>query len=265
MNNTIYFTAIASGSNGNCYYIGNSNEALLIDAGVSAKQIMDRMARLNLDISKVKGIIVTHEHGDHVRGIPVLTRKCRIPVYITEKTRTAASLNIAPSLVKIIAREGTLQIGELTATTFSKCHDACDPLSVTVSWKGKSVSVLTDIGFPCENVIQSVEESDVLFLEANYDENILEAGNYPAFLKNRISGKEGHLSNLDSARLIYKYATPRLKYLFLSHLSENNNTAVYASSIMEKALCRRLELDVELLITDRYRETAVMSLQVTEV
>jgi len=260
MNNTIYFTAIASGSNGNCYYIGNSNEAILIDAGVSAKQIMDRMARLNLDISRVKGIVVTHEHGDHVRGIPVLTRKCGIPVYITEKTCTAASLNIASSLVQIIAREETVQIGELRVAAFSKFHDASDPISVTVSWKGKSVSVLTDIGFPCENVIQSVAESDVLFLETNYDEKLLEAGNYPAFLKNRISGKEGHLSNLDSARLIYKYATPRLKYLLLSHLSENNNTGVYASSIMEEALARRPELDVELLITDRYREIAVMRL-----
>ncbi len=262
MNNTIYFTAIASGSNGNCYYIGNSHEALLVDAGVSAKQIIDRMARLNLDISRVKGIVVTHEHGDHVRGIPVLTRKCGIPVYITEKTRAAASLDVAPSLVQVIAREGTLEIGELSAVTFSKYHDASDPLSVTVSWRGKSISVLTDIGFPCENVIQSVAESDVLFLETNYEEKLLEAGSYPAFLKNRISGKEGHLSNRDSARLIYKYATTRLKYLLLSHLSENNNTAVYASSIMEEALARRPELDTELLITDRYREIAVMCLKV---
>jgi len=260
MNDTIYFTAIASGSNGNCYYVGNSKEAILIDGGVSAKQIITRMERLNLDINKIKGIVVTHEHGDHVRGIPVITRKCNLPVYITQNTLGAASLDVAPSLINIIEQNGTTQIGDLKLSTFSKYHDACEPLSVTVSFNNKSVSVLTDIGFPCDNIIKSVANSDVVFLETNYDEKLLESGDYPVYIKKRISGKEGHLSNLDSAQLIYKYASSRLKFLLLSHLSENNNTASRARNIMKEALEKRPELDVELVVTDRYKEIAVLSL-----
>ncbi len=256
----IDFTAIASGSNGNCYYVGNGNEAVLVDAGISAKQIVQRMTNVNLDIGKIKGIFVTHEHTDHVRGISVLARKNSIPVYITEKTLESVDFDVSPSLIRIIEQSSKISVGDLTVDVFSKHHDAMEPISITVSYNGKSVSVLTDIGFPCENVIRNVSRSDVIFLEANYDEKLLEDGDYPVFLKRRITGKLGHLSNLDSARLIYKYASPRLKYLFLSHLSENNNTAGEALAIMEKALAERSDLDVKLLITDRYGEMPVSSL-----
>ena len=260
MDDTLYLAAIASGSNGNAYYIGNGSDALLVDAGVSAKQVYDRMCRLSLDIGKVRGIVVTHEHGDHIRGIPVLARKYALPVYITSRTCEVSSLDVHPDLIRSVEQNDTLKIGPFDLRTFSKLHDACEPLSVTVSLGEKSVSVLTDIGFPCAHVIKSVGESDAVFLETNYDEKLLQEGSYPVYIKNRISGNRGHLSNLDSARLVYKYASPRLKYLFLSHLSENNNTAVKASALMKQALAERPDLDTEMVVTDRYSESPLIKL-----
>jgi len=174
MKEKIYFTAIASGSNGNCYYVGNDHDAVLIDAGISRKQVVRRMENLGLDIANVRAIIVTHEHGDHVRGIPVLSKIYKIPVYITVKTLESLAFDIEPDLVRIIEQDGTTAVGELLITSFSKQHDASEPLSVSVSYRGKTISILTDIGFPCENVVHSVINSDVIFLETNYDEQLLE-------------------------------------------------------------------------------------------
>lgn len=256
----IYFTAIASGSNGNCYYVGNEREAVLVDAGISATQIFRRIKNLHLDAGKIKGVFVTHEHTDHIRGISLLAQREGIPVFITENTLKSIDLGLPASLVRVMRQHDEMSVGDLSIMAYPKLHDAREPVGITVSGEGKSVSVLTDIGFPCENVIRRVGESDVLFLEANYDERLLAEGSYPVFLKRRITGKHGHLSNLDCARLIYKYATPCLKYLVLSHLSENNNTATEAAAMVKRALAERPDLDVEMLVADRYAEMPLKSL-----
>lgn len=256
----LYFTSIASGSNGNCYYIGTEKNAVLIDAGIAAGTIIRRMKNCGLDPGIIRGIFVTHEHTDHVRGVSLLAEKYAIPLYLTENSLAHIGPLSEAVITTVIQQDDVRDLGNLEVRTFAKRHDALEPFSVTVSAGGKSVSVLTDIGFPCENVIESVTRSDVLFLESNYDEKMLAEGSYPPFLKKRIAGSEGHLSNLDSSRLVYKYAHPRLKYLFLSHLSEKNNTPAAALSMMEKALAERPDLAVELIVTDRYGEVPLRSL-----
>jgi phosphoribosyl 1,2-cyclic phosphodiesterase len=258
------FTSIASGSNGNCYYIGTSQEGVLIDAGIPARQILQRMNNLGLTPATLKGIFITHEHTDHIKGVENFSQTFDLPVYLTAKTARSLSLSLPIENIRIINKESTTSFDALSVISFPKLHDASDPVSFRVTCSGYTISVLTDIGFPCEHVIHSVEESDILFIESNYEESLLMEGDYPEFLKKRITGRNGHLSNLDAARLVYKYATPRLKYLFLSHLSENNNSGAYARGMMNQALDKREDLNPELIVAPRHQELPLRAINITQ-
>jgi phosphoribosyl 1,2-cyclic phosphodiesterase len=220
----IEICAIASGSNGNCYYIGNENEAVLIDAGISCKQILLRLKEKNLDPQKVKGIFISHEHSDHIRGARVLAKKLICPVYLTAKTYNAVYKNMRPVWPEFFAPGTVITIGELEVYTFLKNHDASEPCSFRVSHKEKHIGVFTDIGDPCINVVNNLAMCDAAFLESNYDENMLHEGPYPYFLKKRIASSNGHLSNMQSFRLLRENAGNHMKCVFLSHLSAENNT-----------------------------------------
>lgn len=216
--------AIASGSNGNCYYIGDETEALLIDAGISCKQILLRIKEKNLNPQKIKGVFISHEHSDHVRGARVLAKKLNCPVYITAKTYNALSKNMRPPWPKFFKPDTSITIGEFAIFPFLKNHDASEPCSFRISHQGKNIGVFTDIGEPCSNVIHNLAMCDVAFVESNYDENMLQEGSYPYLLKKRIASSKGHLSNLQSFRLLHENAGNRMKCVFLSHLSAENNT-----------------------------------------
>src|SRR5690606_34419586 len=192
---SLTITSLNSGSNGNCYYIGNENEAILVDAGISCRETERRMLRLGLSIQKVKAIFISHEHSDHIRGINVLAKKHQIPVYITPNTLIFSKLNLAHSPVISFKAFELIKIGNLTITGFPKSHDASDPHSFIVSCNGVKVGVFTDIGVVCDHVITHFQQCHAAILEANYDEELLENGNYPYFLKRRIRGGNGHLSN----------------------------------------------------------------------
>jgi len=216
--------AIASGSNGNCYYIGNEKDAVLIDAGISSKQIIKRMKGQGLSVEKVKAVFVTHEHSDHIRGARVTGKRLRVPVYITAKTYNAAYKNLQPDFPVFFEPGATIKIGEITVFPFSKNHDASDPCSFRIQYKEKNIGVFTDIGEPCENVTSHLQMCDALFLETNYDEKMLCEGSYPYFLKRRIASENGHLSNRQAYELLENFAGEKLKCVFLSHLSRENNT-----------------------------------------
>lgn len=224
-------TALASGSNGNCYYVGNEREAVLVDAGVSCREIETRMARLGLGMDKVKAIFVSHEHADHIRGLAVLSKKHRLPVFATPLTRRHGRINPEKGLSQAFSISEPVQVGALTIKPFAKQHDAADPCSFVISYAGVSVGVLTDIGAPCTEVINHFKQCHAVFLETNYDEDMLANGSYPYVLKRRISGENGHLSNRQALELFTTHRSPFLTHLFLSHLSQHNNCPQLVSEL----------------------------------
>jgi phosphoribosyl 1,2-cyclic phosphodiesterase len=215
--------SLNSGSNGNCYYIGNEDDAVLIDAGISCRETERRMARLELSIRKVRAIFISHEHSDHIRGVEVLSRKHGIPVYMTELTYRQSRMRPDPSLVRSFLAHEPVEIRSLTVHPIPKQHDGIDPFSFTVSGDGILVGVFTDIGIACDQVVERFSQCHAAFLEANYDEKMLQDGNYPIHLKRRIRGGKGHLSNTQALETFMWYRAPFLKLLLLSHLSANNN------------------------------------------
>lgn len=218
------YSALASGSNGNCYYIAHGEDAILIDVGINAKHVERRMANLGLAASMIKAIFITHEHADHIRGLSVFSKRYRIPVYATSGSHDASKLQLPEDLVYIIRQDEEMKIGDLTVAAIPKFHDAREPCSYMVSADGTNIGILTDIGRVCQHVKEVVRQSDVLLLEANYDEGMLGAGNYPFFLKNRIQSGWGHLANHIALETYLECRTSRLRHLILGHLSAKNNS-----------------------------------------
>ena len=192
---SLYITSLNSGSNGNCYYVGNETEAVLVDAGISCREIEKRMKRLNLSMQKVKAVFVSHEHSDHIRGLCTLSKKYQLPVYITSATLFHSAVPLDQQFVTSFNAHEPVTIGNLSITAFPKQHDASDPYSFTITCDEVKVGVFTDIGVPCKNVVRYFKECHAAFLEANYDDEMLDKGGYPYHLKKRISGANGHLSN----------------------------------------------------------------------
>lgn len=215
--------SLNSGSNGNCYYIGSDDDAVLIDAGISCREIERRMQRAGLSMGKVRGVFISHEHSDHTRGVEVLSRKHRLPVFLSSPTMLKSMLWLEPSLTRIFSAHDHIKIGDLTVRTFPKLHDGIDPHSFTVSHGGVNAGVYTDIGRACTHLEQQFATCHAAFLESNYDSEMLEKGRYPVHLKRRIRGGSGHLSNLQSLELFLRHKSPFLHLLILSHLSEQNN------------------------------------------
>jgi len=220
---SLIIASVNSGSNGNCYYVGNQSEAVLIDAGVSCRETEKRLFRMALPVPKIKAMFISHEHTDHTYGMEVFARRYQIPVYISPLTHQNSRLKPEEHLVNPIVADSTIQVGGLVVKAFSKRHDAADPLSFTVSGSGITVGVFTDIGSVCENLVEHFSQCHAAFLEANYDETMLEEGRYPLFLKNRIRGDHGHLSNNQALQLFLSHKPAFMTHLLLSHLSKDNN------------------------------------------
>jgi phosphoribosyl 1,2-cyclic phosphodiesterase len=228
----LYITSLNSGSNGNCYYVGNETDAVLIDAGLSCRETEKRMRSLDLDMKLIRAIFVSHEHGDHIKGVTNLANKYKLPVYITEKTARFGPRMISHISQRFTAKQ-TISIGSLSVTPFTKFHDASDPHSFIISYKHINVGVLTDIGKVCPEVIHHFSQCHAVFLESNYDESMLENGRYPIHLKNRIRGGLGHLSNKEALELFKTHRSPSLSHLLLAHLSQENNSPELAASLFE--------------------------------
>jgi len=252
----LYITSLNSGSNGNCYYVGNENEAVLIDAGISCREIEKRMVRLNLPVKNIKAVFVSHEHSDHIKGIEVLSKKYQVPVYITAATLLHSGLKLEKHLIIPFNPQNFITIGSITILPFPKFHDASDPTSFIVDCNKIKVGVFTDIGSSCENVIKHFQQCHAAFLEANYDEKMLNEGNYPYHLKKRITGGMGHLSNTEALALFKKYRPAFMSHLFLSHLSKNNN-----DPRLVKDLFSTYADGVEIIIASRYEETEVYHIE----
>jgi phosphoribosyl 1,2-cyclic phosphodiesterase len=220
---SLYIASLNSGSNGNCYYIGNGEDAVLIDAGISCRETERRMIRMGLPLRNVRAVFITHEHTDHTRGAEVLSRKYRIPVFITCDTYNNSRMKLEAGMMQNFTTGIPVVVGGLEVTGFPKWHDAAEPHSFTVTGQGITAGVFTDIGTVCDHVAHHLGKCHAAFLEANYDDRMLEEGRYPLYLKRRIRGAEGHLSNHQALDLFVTHRSKEMKLLVLSHLSAENN------------------------------------------
>ncbi len=210
------------------------------------------MQRLGLNIQNVKGIFVSHEHTDHISGLQVLCKKYQFRVYITSATLRHSRLSLEKHLISDFRAHEPVTIGTLTITPFPKFHDAADPYSFMICCNKINVGVFTDIGDVCNNVISHFQQCHAAFLESNYDEEMLANGKYPYFLKSRISGGNGHLSNKKALDLFTTHRSSFMSHLILSHLSKNNNCPV----LVEQLFNDRCE-GVKMIVASRYQESNV--------
>jgi len=249
---SLFITSLNSGSNGNCYYVGNEHEAVLVDAGISCRETEKRMKRLGLSISKVKAIFISHEHSDHISGIPVLAKKYKLPVYITPGTLKHLNLNADEyQFIHFIAYQPVV-IGALAVTAFPKFRDASEPHSFVITCRDITVGVFTDIGMACGHLIAHFSKCHAAFLEANYDDEMLDNGGYPFYLKRRIRGGNGHLSNKQALELFINHKPAYMSHLLLAHLSKNNN-----STELVYELFNTHANGTEIIVASRFEETPV--------
>ncbi len=251
----LQITSLNSGSNGNCYYIASESEAVLIDTGISCKETEKRMALLGLSMQKVKAIFISHEHTDHIKGLPVIAAKYNLPVFISKGTYRNSGLSISAGAVNWLRPGDAVYIGELCITSFLKQHDAEDPHSFVVMHRGVNVGVFTDLGVCCDQLISHFKICHAAFLEANYDEQMLENGRYPWFLKNRIRGGKGHLSNTQALEIFTKHRPPHMSHLLLAHLSKDNNDPQLVQQLFESQAQK-----TKIIVASRYAATSIFSI-----
>lgn len=249
---SLFISSLNSGSNGNCYYVGNNTEAVLVDVGISCKEVEKRMLRSNLSMNKVKAIFISHEHSDHIKGVQVLSKKYSLPVYITPLTLRNSRLVLENDLTHSFNGYEAIQIGGLSVTPFPKRHDASDPFSFIVEGSGLKIGVLTDIGSACHHVIENFKQCHAAFLEANYDEGLLESGYYPYYLKERIKSDRGHLSNKQALELFVNHKPDFMSLVILSHLSKDNNCPIIVKDLFTKHAQQ-----TQVVVASRLQETEV--------
>ncbi|HBP25241.1 MAG TPA: ribonuclease Z [Oribacterium sp.] len=235
------FTSIASGSSGNSSYIGTDHTHVLVDAGVTMKAINQGLHALDLDLSDVQAIFLTHEHIDHIRAIGTISRKYQIPVYGTLGTLQEVMLNrtlgdFSTELLQPILPDAVTTVGDLQVTPFSIDHDAADPVGYRIEAEGKRVAVATDLGHYDDYIVSHLEDLDAMVVEANHDVRMLSTGPYPMTLKRRILSDHGHLSNESSGHLIDRILNSRVKHVFLGHLSKENNLPELALKTVQQEI-----------------------------
>jgi phosphoribosyl 1,2-cyclic phosphodiesterase len=224
----INFISLASGSSGNCFYIGTKEFGILIDAGIAIRNIKKRLRNAEFDLDNVRAVFITHDHIDHVKSVGALSEKSLLPVYATEKTHEAIHNNPVlkqkiNSCKRILEKNMPVVIDGFCVEAFGVSHDGCDNVGYTVSFNDKRFTLVTDLGFICENAKSHICNADYLVIEANYDEQMLEYGKYPVSLRKRIKSDTGHLSNRQTAEFLSENINGKLSHVWLCHLSRENN------------------------------------------
>jgi len=246
--------SLQSGSNGNCIYVEAGGVRLLLDAGISARRAEQRLAARGRDIRQVDAVILSHDHGDHVRAAGIYQRKFRLPLYATAATlevaRTRSALG-AMGEVHHFRRGQELRFGKVRVHTIPTPHDGVDGVAFVVEAEGRRLGVLTDLGHVFGGLGGIIASLDAVFLESNHDVEMLARGSYPPAVKQRIRGPGGHLSNVEAAELLGSSAGPGLKWACLAHLSQENNAPGLALRTHREILASRLPL----LVAGRYAAT----------
>jgi len=241
---------LASGSKGNCAVVRSERAAILVDAGLSCRETCRRMAQVGLDAAALSAIVITHEHSDHVNGLPMLAKKLRIPVFMTERTARTwqRQLDDANVAAPVLARHETFAagrgftIGDIEVRSFTIPHDAADPVGFSFQAEGVKVGIVTDLGYIPPNVRHELRGADVLVIESNHDLEMLRVGPYPWMVKQRVMSRVGHLSNDALAEFFTSDYDGRAAFVVLAHLSEQNNLPELARRAAEQALGPRADL-----------------------
>ena len=251
------FSSLYSGSTGNSLYIESNNTRLLVDAGVSGKKIVDGLNTINSSINCIDGILVTHEHSDHVASIGILSKKYNIPVYASKKTWSKLEKQksqIKEENQKYFNIEEKFNINDIDIFPFSTPHDAIDPCGFNLYNKKTKISIATDLGHVTNKIYGYLEESSLVMLESNYEPDILKYSSYPQILKNRILSNYGHLANIDAAKTICKLTVSGLNNIFLGHLSRENNfpELVYKITMneLEENNCKLQQINLNIASRD---------------
>ena len=258
------FCSLYSGSSGNSLFVQTNNTKILIDCGESAKKIVSALSEINIDITEINAILITHEHIDHVKSLGTLSKKYNIPIYTNIET-----LNAMPEQKNKIPEENinlfnvskTFYIGDLKILPFSIPHDAANPCGFNIYYRNKKISIATDIGHITPEIISHLEKSNFLLLESNYDYNVLKCSSYPYYLKERISGPYGHLSNSTAGQTISHLINTGLKTVMLGHLSKENNFPELAyKTVMEEILYNNNESKINLSVATRFYHTPIIDI-----
>ena len=249
---SLSFCSFSSGSSGNCYLVKTEETAVLIDAGISAKRIVKELERTDTPNDGVKALFLTHEHSDHINGARVLLKRIKnAMVYASSGTfegvkrhywgnNTSFENEVDEKRCIVISPYEEVKIGDLTISAFRTLHDAEEPYGYRVASNGKRIVLITDTGAMTEEMLDNISDADVLILEANHDTELLRSGNYPIYLKRRILGDFGHLSNKQAADVLLKLfdVYNKKRVIFLAHLSEENNMPAMAEKTILTALSR---------------------------
>jgi phosphoribosyl 1,2-cyclic phosphodiesterase len=248
----IGFCPLASGSKGNCIYLGTKNAKLLIDAGLSGKAIKNKLAQINVNIHDIDAIIVSHEHSDHILGLKALACQLRIPVFANSETAKGILEYVDESpKFKIFTTGETFEYKDLEIHPFSIQHDTLDPVAFTFHTDTLKIGVCTDLGFATSLVEHNLQGCDHLYIEANHEVDMVHASSRPMIYKQRVLGRNGHLSNVDCGKLLSKILNNRLKSIYLAHLSSECNTPQKALEVVKSYLPTSFESSIS--IADQYQ------------
>jgi phosphoribosyl 1,2-cyclic phosphodiesterase len=238
------FCSLSSGSSGNCYYLGNEFHGILIDAGISGGAIRKFLKSLNISISTVMGVLVTHNHMDHIKGLEILTRKNSIPVFTTENIWESIlsqpnARNITRDYFRKIQLQQKFHLAGFDIVAFPVSHDAPETVGFHICVGEKKATIVTDLGHICKIATPYIKAANLLVIESNYDEQMLVNGSYPSFLKARIQSDAGHLGNHQTSGFLAEAVDNNLTHICLAHLSKNNNTAEKALQTLQHAFHKK--------------------------
>ena len=236
------FCSLSSGSSGNCYYIGNEFNGILIDAGISATSIRKFLKDMNISMQTIMGVLITHNHSDHIRGLEVLTRKNSLPAFTTVKiwqSILSPRINISRDCIREIPLQQKFHLAGFDIEAFPVNHDAPETVGFHISAGDKNITIATDLGHICQTAAPYLKKANLLVIESNYDEEMLENGGYPYFLKARIRSDNGHLGNNQTSVFLADIINENISHILLAHLSKNNNTPEKALQTLRKTLAEK--------------------------
>jgi phosphoribosyl 1,2-cyclic phosphodiesterase len=238
----LQFSVLASGSTGNAIYVEAENQSFLVDAGLSGKQMQNLFEQIGRDIKKLSGIFVTHEHSDHIKGLGVLARKYKLPIYANEKTWQAMNGLIGEIATeqKFVFQTGTVQtFGSMDIESFGVSHDAAEPMFFVFHHQGKKLALITDTGYVSDKMKGTIRNADAFVFESNHDVSMLQMGHYPWSIKRRILSDVGHVSNEDAALAMMDVIGDATKRIYLAHLSKDNNMKDLARMSVQQTLASK--------------------------
>jgi len=251
--------SLASGSSGNCLVAATEKTKILLDGGLSGKKIIDKLKEVEINVGQIDAILVTHEHTDHIQGVGVLSRKYDLPVFSNQATWQAMETSLGRLQEKnkcILEEEEILEIGDIQVEAFPVSHDAAGPLGYSLYQKETKVTLLTDTGQINQRLEKALQDSDLIVLESNHDLEMLKTGHYPYYLKRRVMGERGHLSNEQAGEALAKAIGGKTKQVLLAHLSRENNfpdlAHITVKNILEsQGIKLHQDLELELAYQDR--------------